>query len=133
MLLADTFTNPSSRTPLGIGMNPNMNMNMNPNMNLNMNMNTMGMGLNASAINMGVDFTTNENFNSGGIGNGLSNGLASGAGIGGGSGGVGGNSFSQISTLSPQQILQQANEAKSNNQSDNNSTPQLNLNEFGIF
>ena len=82
---------------------------------------------------MGVDFTTNENFNSGGIGNGLSNGLASGAGIGGGSGGVGGNSFSQISTLSPQQILQQANEAKSNNQSDNNSTPQLNLNEFGIF
>ncbi|KAI5958425.1 hypothetical protein CANMA_004269 [Candida margitis] len=101
MLLADTFTNPSSRAPSG------------------MSMNTTGVG---------VDFT-NQNFSNGGVmmGNGINN-SALNSGLN-----SGGNSF-QMSTLSPQQILQQANEAKSNTSDNNNgNTPHLDSNEFGIF
>lgn len=103
MLLADTFTN--SRAPLGMNTNTNVNMNMGMGMGTNMNPNTTN-----TTNNMGVDFANHNFSNDGGLSN--------------------GSNF-QISTLSPQQILQQANEAKSNNSGLN--TPHLNLNEFGIF
>ncbi|CCG21215.1 hypothetical protein CORT_0A08300 [Candida orthopsilosis Co 90-125] len=103
MLLADTFTN--SQAPSGMNTNTNVNMNMGMGMGTNMNPNTTN-----TTNNMGVDFANHNFSNDGGLSN--------------------GSNF-QISTLSPQQILQQANEAKSNNSGSN--TPHLNSNEFGIF